>query len=169
MITDQSASPTVNITAKPITISGITATAKAYDGTSSVALGKPTVSSLGFVARDNIVITTTGAFDVVDVGTQTVTLNQSYSGTTSNYTITDQSTKPSAAISAKAITISGITASGKTYDGTNSVTLNKPTVSSLGFVERDNIIINTTGVFDVVDVGTQIVTLSQSYSGTTSN
>jgi mucin-19 len=168
-ITDQSASPTVNITAKPITISGITATAKAYDGTSSVTLSKPTVSSLGFVARDNIAITTTGIFDVVDVGTQTVTLTQSYSGTTSNYTITNQSTKPSAAISAKAITISGITASGKTYDGTNSVALNKPTVSSLGFVARDNIIINATGVFDVVDVGTQTVTLTQSYGGTTSN
>ena len=168
-ITNQSSSPTVNITAKPITISGITATGKVYDGTNSVTLSKPLVSTLGFIARDRIVINTTGTFDTVDVGTQLVTLTQSYGGTTSNYTITDQSTKPSAVISAKAITISGITATGKTYDGTDSVTLNKPNVSSLGFITRDNIIIETTGTFDVVDVGTQSVTLAQSYSGTTSN
>ena len=168
-ITNQSSSPTVNITAKPITISGITASGKVYDGTSSVTLSKPAVSTLGFIARDSIVINTTGVFDTVDVGTQTVTLTQSYGGTTSNYTITDQASKPSATISAKAITISGITASGKTYDGTSSVTLTKPSVSSLGFIARDNIVINTTGVFDTVDVGTQSVTLTQSYSGTTSN
>ena len=168
-ITNQTAKPTAVISAKAITISGITAAGKAYDGTNSATLTKPSVSSLGFIARDNIEITTTGTFDVVDVGTQTVTLTQSYTGTTSNYTITDQANKPTAAISAKAITISGITASGKTYDGSNSVTLNKPSVSSLGFVERDNIVINTTGVFDVVDAGTQSVTLTQSYGGTTSN
>ena len=108
LITNQSSSPTVNITAKPITISGITATTKAYDGTSSVTLSKPTVSSLGFVARDNITITTTGAFDVVDVGTQTVTLTQSYSGTTSNYTITDQSTKPSAGVISCSVTVPSV-------------------------------------------------------------
>ena len=168
-ITDQATKPTAIITAKPITISGITASGKTYDGSNSATLNKPTVSSLGFVTRDNIVIDTTGTFDVVDVGTQSVTLAQSYSGTISNYTITDQSSKPTAAISAKAVTISGITASGKVYDGTNNVTLNKPSVSTLGFIERDNIVINTTGVFDVVNVGMRSVTLTQSYSGTISN
>ena len=88
-------------------------------------MSKPTVTTLGFIARDNIVINTTGTFDVVDVGTQSVTLVQSYGGTTSNYTITDQVAKPTAAISAKPITISGITANNKVYDGTTSISLNK--------------------------------------------
>jgi hypothetical protein len=221
-------------------------------------LNKPTVDSLGFIPRDTILINTTGVLDDVNVGTQTVTLTQSYGGTTSNYIITNQSTKPTASITPKAltigsatavnkvydgsneafisslgslsgmigtqtlnvavntalfdsedigngrvvtisyalsngsnggrasnysladttttanigkrtITISGIVAANKVYDGTNSVTLIKPSVTSLGFHTRDNIAITTTGTFDAVELGMQTVTLIQSYSGTTSN
>ena len=111
-ITDQVSKPTAAISAKAITISGITATDKVYDGTTSISLALPTVSSLGFIARDSIVINTTGAVASADVGTlKTVTLTQSYGGTTSNYTITNQSSSPTVNITAKPITISGITAS----------------------------------------------------------
>jgi hypothetical protein len=89
---------TANIGKRTIIISGITATGKVYDGTNGVVLIKPNVSSLGFHTRDNIVITTIGRFDATDVGVQTITLVQSYSGTVSNYNIIDQTTKPSAMI-----------------------------------------------------------------------
>jgi autotransporter-associated beta strand protein len=246
------------VSPKPITISGITATGKIYDSNNTVTLNKPEVATLGFISRDGISINTIGVFDNVNVGTQTVTLTQSYGGTTSNYAITNQSTKPTASITPKAltigsatavnkvydgtneafisslgslsgmigtqtlnvavnkalfdsedvgngrvatisyalsngsnggrasnysladttttanigkrtITISGIVAANKVYDGTNSVTLIKPSVTSLGFHTRDNIVITTTGTFDAVDLGMQTVTLVQSYSGTVSN
>jgi hypothetical protein len=89
---------TANIGKKTITISGIVAADKQYDGTNNVTLIKPNVSSLGFHTRDNIAITTTGTFDAVDLGMQTVTLVQSYSGTVSNYNIINQTIKPRAAI-----------------------------------------------------------------------
>ena len=89
---------TGTITQKSITISGIVAADKQYDGTNNVTLIKPSVSSLGFHTRDNIAITTTGTFDAVDLGMQTVTLVQSYSGTVSNYNIINQTIKPSATI-----------------------------------------------------------------------
>jgi hypothetical protein len=89
---------TANIGKKTITISGIVAADKQYDGTNNVTLIKPNVSSLGFHTRDNIAITTTGTFDAVDLGMQTVTLVQSYSGTVSNYNIINQTIKPSATI-----------------------------------------------------------------------
>ena len=129
------------------------------------AIPSPSASS-----RNNIAITTTGTFDVVDAGTQSVTLAQSYTGTTSNYTITDQSAKPTAVITAKAITISGITANGKIYNGENDVTLNIPTPTSLGFITRDIIAITTTGTFSDKNAGDgKTVTLTSSYSGSVGN
>jgi hypothetical protein len=89
---------TANIGKRTITISRIVAADKQYDGTNNVTLIKPSVSSLGFHTRDNIAITTTGTFDAVDLGMQTVTLVQSYSGTVSNYNIINQTTKPRAVI-----------------------------------------------------------------------
>jgi hypothetical protein len=97
-VTGADTTASANIGKKTITISGIVAADKQYDGTNNVTLIKPNVSSLGFHTRDNIAITTTGTFDAVDLGMQTVTLVQSYSGTVSNYNIINQTIKPSATI-----------------------------------------------------------------------
>ena len=115
---------------KPITISGITANGKIYDGTKSVTLNKPEVIDLGFFTRDNILITTTGAFNDENAGTRTVALTQSYSGTISNYTITNQSVEPTAVISKRPITV---TAENKTkVYGDSTPTLTYTVASDAG-------------------------------------
>ena len=96
---------TANITKKTVTISGIVAADKQYDGTKNVLLIKPSVSSLGFHTRDNIAITTVGLAEDENIGLQLVNLTQSYSGTVSNYTIINQTIKPIVAIKKVAISI----------------------------------------------------------------
>jgi hypothetical protein len=126
-------------------------------------LNKPTVDSLGFFSRDGISINTTGVFDDVNVGAQTVTLTQSYSGTTSNYTITNQATKPTANITPKTLTISGTTVANKVYDGSTSV--NNASIGSLsGLVGIETLEAKVnTATFDSPDVGNgKVVTVSYS-------
>ena len=115
---------------KPITISGITANGKTYDGTNSATLNIPTTASLGFVDRDHVIINTTGTSDNVNAGTQSVSLVQSYSGTTSNYIITDQKAKPTAVISARPITVTADNQT-KVY-GDNNPTLTYTVASDAG-------------------------------------
>ena len=50
------ATTTGTVTAKPVTVSGITATDRAYDGTTNVAVTAGTVGSSGFVAGDLVAI-----------------------------------------------------------------------------------------------------------------
>ena len=111
-----------NVTAKPLTVSGITATNKTYDATSAATVNVTGSSYSGLVGGDAVTVSATGVFADRHVGTgKTVTLTSSYSGAdASNYTITDQAST-SATITAKALTISGLTSANKQYDrGTNA-------------------------------------------------
>ena len=109
---------TANIIAKALTVSGITASNKTYDGNAIAALSTASASYDGLISGDDLTVSASGAFSNKNVGTgKTVTLTSSYSGDDiSNYSITDQSST-TANIIAKALTVSGITASNKTYDG----------------------------------------------------
>ena len=90
-VTDHS-TITADITAKALTVSGITASDKTYDATTSATLGTGSVSYGGLVSGDTLTGTYSGVFDNANVGTgKTVTITSSYGGTdVNNYTITDQ-------------------------------------------------------------------------------
>ena len=90
-VTDHS-TVTANITAKALTVSGITASDKTYDGSTSATLGTGSVSYGGLVSGDTLTGTFSGVFNNANVGTgKTVTITSSYGGTdVNNYTITDQ-------------------------------------------------------------------------------
>ena len=105
---------TANITPKALTVSGITASNRTYDGSTNVTLTGTAVYS-GLVDGDTFDGTYTGAFSDKNVGTgKTVNITSSYSGAdVSNYSVTDQSST-TANITAKSLTVSGITASDKT-------------------------------------------------------
>ena len=84
---------TANITAKALTVSGITASNKTYDADTNATIDIGSVSYSGLVSGDNFSVFASGAFDNKNVGTgKTVTLSSSYSGSdVSNYSITNQS------------------------------------------------------------------------------
>jgi autotransporter-associated beta strand protein len=154
---------TLTINRKPITISGITAANKDYDGNDTAQVN--TASAAGWIVGDNILVYSSGKFSDENAGNgKTVTLTSSYGGTSvGNYTIADQTTT-TANISRKAITISGITAADKPYDGNDVAQIS--TASATGWIVGDNVIVSASGKFSDKNAGDgKIVTLTSSYSG----
>ena len=158
---------TANIIAKALTVSGITASNKTYDGNAIAALSTASASYDGLISGDDLTVSASGAFSNKNVGTgKTVTLTSSYSGDDiSNYSITDQSST-TANIIAKALTVSGITASNKTYDGNAIAALSTASASYDGLISGDDLTVSASGAFSNKNVGTgKTVTLTSSYSG----
>ena len=165
-VTDHS-TVTANITAKALTVSGITASDKTYDATTSATLGTGSISYGGLVSGDTLTGTYSGVFDNANVAAgKTVTITSSYGGAdVNNYTITDQAST-TADVTAKALTVSGITASNKTYDGNTVATLNTGGVTYTGLVGGDVFNGTYTGAFSDKNVGTgKTVTITPSYTG----
>ena len=161
---------TANITTKSLTVSGVTASNKTYDGGTNASMDGTSAVYSGLVSGDTFNGTYTGAFSDKNVGTgKTVTITSSYSGAdVSNYSVTDQSST-TANITAKALTVSGITASSKTYDGSTSATLDSTSVTYTGLLSGDTFTGSYSGVFANANVGTgKTVNITSSYSGTDS-
>ena len=156
---------TASITPKALTISGITAADKVYDGltTATVSTAGVTASVLqanGLVAGDSLTVSSTGNFrnagntaNDKNVGNaKTVQLSSTYGGAdVGNYAITDQATA-TASITPKALNISGITAADKVYDGltTAAISTTGVTASVLqanGLVSGDAVTVSATGNF----------------------
>ena len=133
-------SGTLTVNPKALTVSGITASNKTYNGNTSATIDVSSASYSGLISGDSISVASTGVFDNKNVGTgKTVTLTSSYSGDDiSNYSITDQSST-TANIIAKALTVSGITASNKTYNGNTSATIDVSSASYSGLISGDSI------------------------------
>ncbi|MEN9354506.1 MAG: hypothetical protein RL318_1831, partial [Fibrobacterota bacterium] len=143
-----------NITVKLLTVSGVSALDKPYDGTPVAMVNVGTLG--GKSAGDAVsLIYTSAAFDTKNVGTAkpvTVT-GWSLSGAdASNYSLP---TIPAltAAITAKALTVSGVSASNKAYDGTTVATVNAGTLG--GKTSGDAVSLTfTSAAFDTKNVGT---------------
>ncbi len=151
----------MTITAKALTVTGITAANKVYDGTTSATLNTGSALLSGIVGSDNVTLissSATGTFADKTVGTaKPVTVaGLTLSGTASgNYTLTQPST--TANITAKGLTVTGITANDKIYDGTTTATLNTSSASLVGVVGGNNVTLNTsgaTGTFSDPAIGT---------------
>ncbi|WP_159915425.1 YDG domain-containing protein [Pantoea sp. 18069] len=125
---------TADITAKALTISGVTAADKTYDGTTVATLSGGTLN--GLVGSETLTLSgQTGAFGDKNVAAgQTVTVTGATlgngTGLASNYTVSN-ATGVTADITAKALTVSGVTAADKTYDGTAVATLSGGTLDGL--------------------------------------
>ncbi|XKU43849.1 beta strand repeat-containing protein [Pseudomonas [fluorescens] ATCC 17400] len=117
-----------NISAKALTITGLTANGKVYDGNNLASLSGGALD--GLVGNETLGVTGLSAtFSDKNAGTgKTVTasgatlVNGSNGGLASNYSISNPMGL-SADISAKALTISGMQANGKVYDGNNLASL----------------------------------------------
>ncbi|NTV03049.1 MAG: filamentous hemagglutinin N-terminal domain-containing protein, partial [Chlorobiaceae bacterium] len=143
---------TSTINPKSLTISGITASDKTYDGTTAATVITTGVTKTGLVTNDNVTVSATGTFGNKNVAfsnnaavtAKTVTLTSTYGGAdVGNYTITGQNST-TATISAKALTISGISTSDKVYDGSTSATVG---VSESGVIAGDTVTVSANGTF----------------------
>src|SRR5207237_6242747 len=113
---------TANITVKALTVTGITANNKVYDGNATATLNTASATLVGVVGGDIVTLNTAGAtatFANKNVGTgKAVTVSGlTLSGTSAgNYTLT-QPAGLTANITVKTITVTGISANNKVYDG----------------------------------------------------
>ncbi len=170
-ITSQ-ASATAEIERKALTVSGITAERKTYDGTTDATVHTDNAVLDGLVAGDDLRVVATGQFSDKNAGTdKTVILTSGYAGIdVRNYAITDQ-TDTTADIDRRALFVSGITADSKTYDGTTDATVHTSGAQSAGLLHGDDVRIDSiTGVFEDKHAGTdKKVILTSSYSGADRN
>ncbi|WP_077033106.1 YDG domain-containing protein, partial [Pelomonas sp. KK5] len=161
------ASTTADITPATLTISGITAAGKVYDGTNAATVSTSGAVYGGLVSGDLVSVSATGVFSDKNAATgKTVTLSSSYSGAdTGNYTIVDQAST-TADITPKALTISGLTVADRTYNGTDVASLITSGAVRSGLVSGDVVTISATGQFADKNVGTaKAIALSSSYGG----
>ena len=150
-------SGTGNITRKALTLSGLTANSKIYDGSTSTTLaGTPVLA--GIVGSDvvNIAGTPSANFDNANVGTgkPVTVMGYTLAGTSAgNYTVV-QPTGLQADITTRALTISGLTANNKAFDGSTAATLSG-TATLVGVVSGDNVSLagTPTATFDTPNIG----------------
>lgn len=142
--------------APTLTISGLSAANKVYDGnTTATITGTATLN--GIINSDTVTLDASGAtatFDNRNVGNgKTVTFSGYGFATNLGYLLTQPSTVV-ANIMAKALTIAGLAAANKVYDGTTAAALSG-TGSLVGVVGGDTVGFTMgTATFDTPNVGT---------------
>ncbi|MNU91032.1 Heme/hemopexin-binding protein precursor [compost metagenome] len=144
------------ITPKALTVTGMTATTRAYDGTLAATLSGGSLR--GLVSGETLVMSGgTGTFADKNAGTgKTVTVTgvgiADGTGLASNYTVNNPS-GVTGNITPKVLTIIGLNAFNKTYDGTTAATLSGGSLN--GLIGSETIGLNgLAGTFDSANAGT---------------
>jgi hypothetical protein len=149
---------TADITKADLAVTGLTASNKVYDATTTAALGgTAAITKLG---TDDVTIggTAAGAFADKNVAAGkavTVTGNTISGDDAGNYTLVQQ-TGLTADITAKEISATDITADDKSYDGTTDATLNTASAGVYGVIVGDTATLDTSyaaGSFIDLNVG----------------
>ena len=116
--TTNTGTATVTVNRKTVTVAGITAKDKVYDGNTNVVLDYSAVTFGGVLENDTLTVTAKGMFEKADVGEQKVTIfNLTLGGNSAaNYVLAESGnqTETTANITAKQITVT-ITPNGGTY------------------------------------------------------
>ena len=149
---------TASITAKVVTVSGITAEDKVYDGNTGVTLDCSNAVFDGKAEGDVLTVTAVGTFADANAGeNKTVNITNLVLGgeSAANYIISPQGTQTAtmAAITAKPVTVSGIVASNKVYDKNVNASLNFNNAVFDGIVEGDTLTVSATGTFVDANAG----------------
>ena len=132
---DASGSAWVNITKRPLTVTGITANDKAYDGNTNVVLDYSAVTLGGVLKNDTLTVTATGTLESAGVGKQKVTISDlTLSGdSAANYVLakSGNQSETTANITAKNVSISAATVNNKDYDGNANATVASVTITGV--------------------------------------
>ena len=151
------------IIAKTLTVSGLVANDKVYDGTITATMNVAGATLTGIVGSDSVALNTTGytaTFSDKNVGAgKTVSTSGIVltGGDAGNYQLSTSTATSTADIIAKTLTVSGLTASNKVYDGTTTATMNVGAATLTGIVGSESVTLSTTGYtanFDDRNVGT---------------
>ena len=132
-------SATVNavVEKKEVTVSGIAAENKEYDGGTTATVNASGATITGKVDGDDLTVSvaTGSTFDSADAGSRTVTLGTLTLGGTSagNYTLaaSGNQTTATANITAKNVSISAATVNNKDYDGNANATVPSVTITGV--------------------------------------
>lgn len=152
---------TLTIAKKTLTVTGVTASDKTYDTTTTAIVGTSSAALVGIVSGDSITLdasSVAGAFASKTAGTdKPVTVSGLALGGASagNYAITQPAA--AAAIRTKSLTVSGLTALNKTYDGSTTATLNPANAALVGVINGDTVTLgagSATGAFTSASAGT---------------
>ena len=140
--TTNNGTATVTVNRKMVTVSGITANDKVYDGTTNAKLNFSNAKFAGILENDTLTVTAKGVFEKADIGKQKVTISGLTLGGASaaNYVLAESGnqTETTATITAKEVTVT-ITSNGGTY---GSVTAAAAKLS--GAVDGDNVPVTLT-------------------------
>jgi hypothetical protein len=150
-VTDQ-ATTTASIAKRDLTISGITAADKTYDGNDLATVSTSAVLKSGLVSGDDLSVAASGTFSDKNAASgKTVTLVSTHSGAdVGNYRITNQPST-TASITPKDLTVASVSAANKTYDGLTNAVL---TLGNLvGLVSNESLGLSGKGDFENANVG----------------
>ena len=148
---------TATIDPRPLTLSGVSAADKVYDGMRDATLSGGSLGNL--VTGETLGLTLTdGLFDTANAGsgkpvTATATLVDA-SGLASNYTLGNAiAVATTASIGQRPLTLSGVLAADKVYDGARDATLSGGSLGNL-VAGQTLTLVYSPGLFDTADVGT---------------
>jgi hypothetical protein len=154
---------TVSSTVNPatLTITGLSASGKTYDGNTTVSVSG-TAAFSGLQNGDSFTPSgsVTWAFPSANVASHTLTRTGSFLAPNSNYTVTQPSL--SASITAKALTITSTAGNNKVYDGSTAATF---TGTLTGVVSPDVVTFTGSGTFASPNVATGIAITSTATLG----
>jgi hypothetical protein len=154
------------VTEKALTITGISAVNKVYDGTTSASL-TGTAAYSGLVAGETYTVTGTASasFTGGAVGNGKAVSVTGYTAPSSNYSLTQPTL--SADITEKALTITGISGVNRAYNGTTTASLTG-TPSLVGVITADTSNVTLGGIYSATfasaSVGTGIAITVSGYS-----
>nr|MCR5399895.1 InlB B-repeat-containing protein [Lachnospiraceae bacterium] len=152
---------TAAITAKAVTIKGVTAADKVYNGNNNATItGTPVLE--GVIAGDSVDVDVTGAsakFEDKKAGDAKKVTFSGYklldtSADSANYSLTAQPAPVTAKISKAEVTISNISAKNKVYNGDAKAELDVSNVTISGKASGDDLSVAAVGTFSDKNVGT---------------
>jgi filamentous hemagglutinin family protein len=164
----------VTITPRALTVSGLSASDKVYDGTANVSITNWGSVSTG-IGSQTLALTATGAaFTNVNAGANRTVTATGYAladgtggGRASDYQLSSTSASTTASITPAQLVVSGIQAGNKVYDGSTGASVSTGSAVFNGLVSGDDIgFAAVSGEFSDKNVGEgKTVTLTSSYTG----
>ena len=153
-LTNPTLSQDATIARKDVTIDGLVAQGKVYDGRRDAEYQLGALK--GLVGSEQLTVNASGGFTDPNAGSRTVRVDAtladgSHGGLASNYRLANDTLTTQATIDRRPVTVGGIAAADKVYDGDTSARITHGPV--VGLVGNESLAVGMTGRFDTKDAG----------------